>query len=255
MYNNGYDNNGYNNNYNDGYNYNNYNNENYNYNNQAAYYQNSYVQRDEISTQSYNMIIGATLLYGFIVNMIMVSCCFEFAKSMNPIVFTIAYFVLAITGGFMVRKSDNPVISFIGYNLIVIPMGLCLTIIINAYSMGGYESTIITAFLITTIVTLAMMGLSAAFPRFFLSMGKTLCISLLITVVAELILFFIGIQLGIIDYVVVLIFCGYIGYDWAKANAIPKTVDNAIDSACELYIDIVNLFIRLLRILARANNN
>lgn len=257
MYNNGYDNNGYND-YNNGYNnsydngYNNYNN---GYGNQAAYYQqSSYVQRDEITPQTYNMIIGATLLYGFVINMIMVSCLGDFAMTMNPIAFIIAYFVMAISGGIMVRKSDNPVISFIGYNLIVIPLGLCLTIIINAYLSAGYESTIMTAFLLTTVVTLVMMGLGAMFPTFFLSIGRTLAVSLLITIIAELILFFVGIQLGIIDYVVVLIFCGYVGYDWAKANVQAKTVDNAIDSACELYIDIVNLFIRILRILARAND-
>lgn len=255
MYNNGYDNNGYNgyNDYNNGYN--GYNSGYNNYNNQATYYQqNTYIQRDEISPQTYNMIIGGVLLYGFIVNMIMVSCLDDFAMSMNPIAFTIAYFVMALAGGFMVHKSDNPVISFIGYNLIVIPMGLCLTIIINAYLSAGYESTIITAFLITAVVTLVMMGLGAMFPTFFLSIGRTLCISLLITVVVEIILFFVGIQLGIFDYIVVLIFCGYVGYDWAKANVQTKTVDNAIDSASELYVDIVNLFVRILRILARVND-
>lgn len=251
MYNNGYDNNGYNN-YND---YNNYDNNN-GYGNQAAYYQqNTYIQRDEISSQTYNMIIGATLLYGFVINMIMVACCADFAMSMDPIAFTIAYFAMALIGGFMVHKSDSPVISFIGYNLIVIPMGLCLTVIITAYSMAGYSSTIITAFAITTIVTLIMMGLGAMFPTFFLSIGRTLGVSLLITVIAELILYFVGIQLGIVDYVVVLIFCGYVGYDWAKANTQVKTVNNAIDSASELYVDIVNLFVRILRILARSQNN
>ncbi len=252
MYNNGYDNNGYNNNYN--YNNGSYNSYNNGYGAQTSYHQNTYVSRDEITSQSYNMIIGATLLYGFVINMIMVSCCYDFAMSLNPITFIIGYFVMALIGGFMVHKSDNPIISFIGYNFIVIPMGLCLTIIINTYAMAGYESTIITAFLITAVVTLVMMGLSAVFPDFFLSIGKTLFVTLLITVIAELVLFFMGISLGVIDYIVVLIFCGYIGYDWAKANAIPKTVDNAIDSASELYVDIVNLFVRILRILARSNN-
>ncbi len=210
--------------------------------------------RDEISPQTYNLIIGATLLYGFIINMIMVACCADFAMSMNPIAFIISYFVMAIAGGLMVHKSDSPVISFIGYNLIVIPLGLCLTIIVNAYLYSGYETTIITAFLITAVVTLVMMGLGSMFPTFFLSIGRTLCISLIITVVAELILYFLGVQLGIADYIVVLIFCGYVGYDWAKANAHVKTVNNAIDSASELYVDIVNLFVRILRILARAND-
>lgn len=258
MYNNGYDNNGYND-YNYNNNYNNYNNNtnNYNYNNnQAAYYQQQgYVLRDEITPQSYNMIIGATLLYGFLVNCFMVAFCYDAVASMNPIAFIISYFVMAIVGGLMVHKSDNPVISFIGYNLIVIPMGLCLSLIINTYLSYGYQDTIIAAFLITAVVTIVMMVLGAMFPSFFLSLGKTLFISLLITIVVEIVLFFIGIELNVIDYVVVLIFCGYIGYDWAKANENVKTVDNAIDSASELYVDIVNLFVRLLRILARAQNN
>ncbi|HCA63484.1 MAG TPA: hypothetical protein DEP73_05025, partial [Pseudomonas sp.] len=51
--------------------------------------------------------------------------------------------------------------------------------------------------------------------------------------------------------IVVLIFCGYVGVDWGRANQIPKTLDNAIDSAAALYMDIINLFLRILRILGR----
>ena len=40
------------------------------------------------------------------------------------------------------------------------------------------------------------------------------------------------------------------GFDWARANAIPKTADNAVDSAASLYMDIINLFLRILMILA-----
>lgn len=254
MYNNGYDNNGYNNydNYNNGYN--SYNNYNGNYNSQTTYYQEP-VLRDEITPQAYNMIIGATLLYGFLINCFMVAFCYDAVASMNPIAFTISYFVMALIGGFMVNKSESPVVSFIGYNLIVIPMGLCLSLIINTYLSYGYQNTVLAAFLITAVVTIVMMVLGAMFPTFFLSIGRTLGVSLLITVVVELILFFIGIDLAITDYIVVLIFCGYVGYDWAKANANIKTVNNAVDSASELYVDIVNLFVRILRILARSQNN
>ena len=48
-----------------------------------------------------------------------------------------------------------------------------------------------------------------------------------------------------------MIFCGYIGVDWGRANRIPKTVDNAVDSAAALYMDIINLFLRLLRLTGR----
>jgi len=50
---------------------------------------------------------------------------------------------------------------------------------------------------------------------------------------------------------VVVIFCGYVGVDWGRANQVPKTVDNAVDSAAALYMDIINLFLRILRILGR----
>ncbi|MBQ8316923.1 MAG: US12 family protein [Lachnospiraceae bacterium] len=262
-YNNGYS--SYDNSYNNDYNNNYYNSYNQNYNqgynqgygnagNQAAYYQNTYVNQDEVTPQSYNMIIGATLLYGFVVNIIMIATCYDFVANINPVVFYVLYFGMALAGGLMVHRSDNPVISFIGYNLYVLPLGMVLTLTINMLLGYGYESMIITAFAITAIVTVVMMILGAVFPSFFLSIGSTLCISLLITVIVEIVLALLGINLGIISYIVVLIFCGYIGYDWAKANAVPKTIDNAIDSAAELYVDIIALFMRVLSILARAND-
>ena len=63
---------------------------------------------------------------------------------------------------------------------------------------------------------------------------------------------FTGADLAIIDYLVILIFCGYIGFDWARANQGEKTVDKAVDAAAYLYVDIANLFLRIMRILARA---
>lgn len=210
----------------------------------------------EVDPSTYNLIIGGTLAYGFLINCIMVATCADFAFKLfsNSVVFYVLYFLMVIAGSFMVNGSSNPVVSFIGYNLIVVPLGLVLTVLLNLFSLAGYDAIIATAFGITTIVTIGMMMLSAAFPRFFLSLGRTLGVTLILTIVVEIIMLIAGASLGIIDYVVVLIFCGYIGYDWARANACAKTVDNAIDSAAELYVDIVNLFIRILSILARSRD-
>lgn len=269
----------YNNDYNNGYNngYNNYDNNQYNYqyNNQYQYdsgynanngyngYNNGYnagygSSAKLISSEMYNLVIGGVLLYGFIINAIMTAVFGDSIVSFvltNPIAFYIGYFVLAITGTFMVRKSSNPVVSFIGYNLMVVPIGMVIAVSVTLYSAIGYNMVVATAFGITAAVTLVMMIISSIFPNFFLSMGRTLGITLLVTVVVEAIMLLVGASLGIIDYIVVAIFCLYVGYDWAKANAIEKTVDNAIDSASELYLDIVNLFLRIMKILARANRN
>jgi FtsH-binding integral membrane protein len=173
----------------------------------------------------------------------------------SPILFFIGYAVLVLVGSFMIHGSSNPSVSFVGYNFFVLPMGLILSYIINIYNAVGYSNVVTMAFGITALVTFLMMVVSSVFPNVFLSIGRALGITLLITVLVELVMMLFGASLAITDYVVVLIFCGYVGYDWARANACAKTVDNAVDSAAELYVDIVNLFVRILRILARNNRN
>ena len=75
--------------------------------------------------------------------------------------------------------------------------------------------------------------------------------SLVVQLVGGLLL---HLRLGFMDYILVVIFSGYIGYNWSKAQAYPKTIDNAIDSAASIYIDIINIFIRLLRIIERSKD-
>ena len=99
------------------------------------------------------------------------------------------------------------------------------------------------------------MLVSLFFPAFFLSIGRVLAIALIGSLLVEVIggLVF-HLPLDIMDYVVVVIFAGYVGYDWARAQAYPKTLDNAVDSAADIYVDIVNIFIRILSILGKKND-
>ena len=206
---------------------------------------------DEITTQKYNLIIGLTLLWGFFFNYLIVN--FVSPLSIleifgNAGVFTLFYFIVASIGILIFKKSSNPVVSFIGYNLLVLPIGLLLSI-----ALYGIDSSLVgTAILLTGIITLAMMTLGVMFPKAFEKIASALGIALVLTIVVELIVFFVtGGELAIINYIVVLLFCGYIGYDWGKANSMPKTVDNAIDGAAAIYLDIINLFLRILIILSK----
>ena len=51
------------------------------------------------------------------------------------------------------------------------------------------------------------------------------------------------------------IFSLYIGYDYQRAQFYPPTVDNAVDCALDIYLDIINLFLDILRILARSSRD
>ena len=203
----------------------------------------------QLSAHLYNAIIGITLLIGFGINYIMVKTIpVESIMAINPWLFFIGYFVCCFAGIALFSKSDNPAVSFLGYLLVVTPFGLIINLVVSRYD----SAIVLDAIQATGMITFVMMLLGSMYPGFFRSIARGLFIALICTIIVELAMVYIfNTHHGIIDWIVVLIFCGYIGYDWARANAIPKTVDNAIDSAASLYIDIINLFLRLVRIMGR----
>src|SRR5690348_2407922 len=92
-----------------------------------------------------------------------------------------------------------------------------------------------------------MIAVGSVFPEFFQRLYNVLAAALLTAIIIELIqVFVLHLAPKWIDWIFVIIFCGYIGYDWGRANRIPKTVDDAVDSAALVYVDIVNLFVWLL---------
>ncbi len=201
----------------------------------------------EISPRLYNLTIGLVLSWGFLVNWFMVdSIPVEAIASIHPWVFIGGFLVSGLVGICMFNMSSNPLISFIGYNFLVVPFGLVINL-----AVANYNPTIVLdAIQVTGLVTGLMMFLGTLFPAFFLRLGGMLCIALLCLLGVELFqIFVLKKSYGWTDWIAVAIFSGYIAYDWARANHIPHTLDNAVDSAAALYMDIINLFLRVLRLL------
>lgn len=200
-------------------------------------------ESNELSIRAYNIVIGLILLWGVLINIIMCVCCTEIFMQWNPVAILIGYFVIAIAGIFMSKSSRNAFVSFIGYNMVVVPVGVILSIFLVDYD----QISVMNALATTAAITLLMILLGSIFPQIFLSMGRILFVCLTGVVICEIIFLLIGFSTpSIWDWIVALIFCGYIGYDWAEAQAKPRTLDNAVDSVVELYLDIINLFMRLL---------
>jgi len=206
--------------------------------------------KDTLNGNVYNGIIGLVLLWGFIVNVLIVHFYSDVFMAMNPWTLIIGYFISCIIGIIMAVKSSNPIISFIGYNLVVVPVGAVLSVALQGYSSVDIKS----AFLATGGITAVMMISTTVFPKFFAGLGRTLFFSLLFGIIAELICMLFGIAAPIFNWIFVVIFSLYIGYDWYKAQSYPKTVDNAVDSALDIYLDIINLFIRLLEIFGKSDD-
>ena len=201
-----------------------------------------------ISDRSYNLVLGGTVFYGLLMNVIICKVFGEkvldwiIQSSTNMIILLVGYFVFALIGTLIAHKSANPAISFLGYNLV--------SVTVSGYLSAGMDQVVFQAIVITAITTFVMLALSCAFPTFFQGLGKILFCALIGLVVAELIaLLIFRSSHDIFAWAGAAIFSLYIGYDYSKAQMYPKTLDNAVDCAVDLYLDIINLFLRILRIL------
>ena len=123
------------------------------------------------------------------------------------------------------------------------------------FIIPGFPAAIVTkAMLLTGIVTATMVLLGLVRPQFFLGLGRTLFIALIVGILAEVVATFLFHYTGtVFDWLFVVLFSGYIGYDIARSQAYPKTYDNAVDCALDIYLDIINIFIRILALLSRRN--
>ena len=206
----------------------------------------------KLSDNIYNLVIGLVLLWGILVNIVMAKYFMAQIMSLNPILVLVIYFAGSFGCIFVVYKSNNPAVSFLGFTGLAIAMGLILTFFISNYTQGA----VLKAFLITAIVTVIMILVSSIWPKFFLSIGRGLLIGLIASIVIEVLgMLIFKSSMNFMDYIVALIFCGFIGFDWARAQVYPKTLDNAVDSAADIYVDVANLFIRILAITGRGSSS
>ena len=207
-----------------------------------------------ISLRAYNLILTGAVLYGLVINALLCrESVVNAVNNVNPIVFFIGYFICVIAGVVIAHKSENPVISFVGYNLIVVPVGLVVAL---AVRMGGYSPSVVWhAFITTAGVTVIMTAAGLLFPQFFARIGSILFFGLLGVLFGFLVSIFLpGVNMAI-TILSAGLFSLYIGYDVYRSQQFPHTVDNAIDCAVDLYLDIINLFLNLLRIFGKANDS
>ena len=206
--------------------------------------------RDTISERLFFGTLGAVLVYGFIMTAFIAnSTAGMFAHGTNWLTVIMVGLVIPILGIIIAVKSDNPFISFVGYNMVVVPFGVILAPVLQQYS----HDVIRNAFTITAIDVITMSLLAVSFPKFFSKIGGALFFALLGLVVVRIVQLFVPAlaNLTIVDWISAAIFSLYVGFDWWRANTVPKTFDNAVDLSLDLYLDIINLFLSILRILGK----
>lgn len=207
-----------------------------------------------ISRRAYNLLTFGLVTISFLITWGMYlfvesGALFRTFAAVNPIILLVVYLVGSI-GGLIVmsvgKKQQSVPMSLIGYAVFTLTFGGTLAIALTHYNVG----TITYAFGITACISGIFLVAGVTFPEVFAKVGRVLGIALFAVILVEIVatLFFHANQ-TIFDYIVIAIFCGFLGYDSYCMSIDVPTVPNAIFYASDIYIDVVNILIRVLQIM------
>lgn len=204
-----------------------------------------------VSRRVFNLIIGGLVLWGLLLNYIIVSlfgpAVSRALEGVSPLLLLIPYLLLIFLSAELIAETDA-IKSLLGYHLIVLPISILLCTVVPYYDTYIIRSAV----LYTGIITLIFIGLGAAFPDFFLRIGRALLTALGILIIGSLIFALLRLNDLLLCWVGAGIFSLYLAFDWARCSVSACTADNAVDIAANLYLDIINLFLKILSIVARS---
>lgn len=206
---------------------------------------------DEISARTFNGLASITTIYGLGV--------FAFLSAVN--VHTVlnwweylGLFLISMVGCLMASagtSSDSVGLGFIGLSVMAGAMGAYCGPFVGHYKLAS----VVDVALATIIITLVLGLAGIIYPKSLEHWGSLLMIALMGLIIVQfgtLIFAAVGIAskglLTIIDWLGVILFGGFIVYDFNRAQFIPKTPGNAVFVGVSIFLDVINLFIRLLAI-------
>lgn len=204
-----------------------------------------------ISRRLYNVVLTGIVLLSFVVmaasSHITATADFQIFVGNNALTYSVATIVASIVGIVLMnvaRAKENLPIAVVGYALFALSFGFAVSFVLTAYSLESLS----LAFTATAGIVVVFGVAGFLFPQFFAKIQGVLFTGLLTVVVIEIVLMLMGVRQSITDVAVILLFCGFIGYDVYRSQTIEPTVTNALWSAVDLYLDIINVFLRLLAI-------
>lgn len=208
---------------------------------------------DTMTRSAFYLVMGGILSWGFILTHIVSSI----TTAWHPGIFEFLCIGLVVPFvGIFMSISNSAFVSFIGFNLVVIPFGAILGPVLAQYELAkpGIVSEA-ARFTGTVSGIMAISGL--LFPNFYRSIGGALFGALSALLIVLIVSLFVPALAGftVIHYAAAGLFALYIGYDMYRASEIPATLDNAVDVCVSLYLDILNLFLWILRILGNNSSS
>lgn len=177
-----------------------------------------------------------------------------FSTSMYYIII-IAELLIVIFLSARIQKM-NPLTAMISFVLYSIVTGLTLSIVFVMFEM----SSIIYIFLITAFIFL-VFALLGYFTKIDLSKYSTIFLmGLFGIIIATIVNIFLNNETFdiILSWIGVILFVGLVAYDIQKIKRYENIIDDnnkiAIIGALDLYLDFINIFLRLLNLFGKSKN-
>ena len=120
-------------------------------------------------------------------------------------------------------------------------------------SLPGGSSTILTAAVLTTAVTLALTAYVHKTGKDFTRMGGFLFAGLIIVLLASIAAIFVPVMQAGVSAAAALLFSGFILFDTSRL--IRGEEDNYVMAACSMYLNVLNLFLSILQLLGFAGDD
>lgn len=207
----------------------------------------------QLSPRMFNLVVSGLIFLGFCVmglgtyftgTMTFARMMYSGSGAMGFIFGTLIGTVVGIFVMSAGASRQSTAMSLIGYALFASTFGLMSSTALIAYDLP----TINTAFAATAAITVVFGALGVTFPNLFKRISGVLCGALLGLLLVEIVLAIAGIPQTITDYLVVIVFAGFIGFDTYQATQVEPTLPNAVMAATNLFLDIINVFVRILQI-------
>ena len=175
--------------------------------------------------------------------------------------FVIAPFILSIAFGVSMAKSTSSTGMKIMLVIYAACMGVSFTSIGYVYDMV----TIGTAFLVSAVYFISLAVIGTTSKKDFTSFGSLCMVALFVLIITQcfMMLFRVNMDVRLISIIGLLIFTGITAWDVQRMNRLLIQSDGsvieqekiAIFMALQLYLDFLNIFLRILQLIGMGNRN
>ena len=175
--------------------------------------------------------------------------------------FVIAPFILSIAFGVSMAKST----SSTGMKIMLVIYAACMG---ESFTSIGYVYdmvTIGTAFLVSAVYFISLAVIGTTSKKDFTSFGSLCMVALFVLIITQcfMMLFRVNMDVRLISIIGLLIFTGITAWDVQRMNRLLIQSDGsvieqekiAIFMALQLYLDFLNIFLRILQLIGMGNRN